>query len=103
MHRWLMNFTPALLLNDIPDRLLQQKKQRLKLATLPICLLPLVKSSNIVLIILLIEALDFPRIALLQPRSKTWSVVLAKQRTKHLTFPAIQTKSSRGGGSNKEQ
>lgn len=38
---------------------------------LPVCLIPLVKCSDIVLIILLVVALNFPSIGFLHPRSKT--------------------------------
>ena len=43
---------------------------------LPICLLSLIKCSNVVFIVLLIKALDFPRISLFNPRSKTGIIVL---------------------------
>lgn len=43
---------------------------------IPVCLLSLVKTSDIMLIVLLIISLNFPRICLLKPSRKTGRIVL---------------------------
>lgn len=60
-----------------------------KCRRIPICLLPLVERSNILLIILLIEAFNFSGICLLNPRSKTGRIVLTQTNFTSASMPNI--------------
>lgn len=52
----------------------------------PVCLLSLVESSDILFVVLLIISLDFPSIRLLNPSGKTGFVVLELERLRELRW-----------------